>query len=614
MADPSSHPRLPALDRHFWLVVAAATLVLLVRAVLILSAHNEIMDSQFHLRSGIALLTGNPGGIIDPANDAPLGQILMAAPIVMLGVTPDKPIDPATWPAEVSRPGEPPTSPQRDQLARTIRRAVLYGNYLRPETILLIVGLWKSLLFVPCIAVVFQWCRALYGLRAGWLAAALVLVDPTFAAHVPVVALDTLGVEGIVIACFCLWRYFEAPATRSLATASAAMAVAVLLKHTAVIVPGVALLMAAWYWVALPLARRQPWRDRIRPRLGDFLRGALIFLLGIWVLTGFDFSAPSRQFQGAMPHVANESRAREVFLATLDRPWPGGVYVGRIVSGFLTSGQPHRAFMWGEIKPGGWWYYFPVLATYKVPIGIGVVALLGVASLAWVRWRSGEMSLFIPLLCWAALLMSSNLNIGFRHFLPAYVFVLMLASRCVADGRTWSTIVAWLGVAAAAIHVVSYHPDNLSYLNFPRDHWWMRITESNVDWGQSLRKAARWIDEHPQAGKPIHFAPRWDRQLVSYEYLVGRRRATLLDRGATPPRSGILIISPVWVTGVYDAPDASPYAFLRAMTPIDVIGHALLVYDLGDEGDTSDRTNAAPATAPAARSGSSSGSIVTQPR
>jgi hypothetical protein len=191
--------------------------------------------------------------------------------------------------------------------------------------------------------------------------------------------------------------------------------------------------------------------------------------------------------------------------------------------------------------------------------------------------------------------MTSKINMGFRHFLPAYVFMLMLSARCVAQesprlGSTelaevrrgsWKAIIAWTAVLIAGVHATLFHPDYLSYLSYPRQQWWMDITESNMDWGQGLPEIAAWIDAHPQpSGKTISVAPRWDRQRVSYEWYIGDRRAKLLDRGDQPPTSGILIISPIWVTGVYDIPYPSPYEFVQSKKPIDVIGHSQLVYDL----------------------------------
>jgi hypothetical protein len=45
-----------------------------------------------------------------------------------------------------------------------------------------------------------------------------------------------------------------------------------------------------------------------------------------------------------------------------------------------------------------------------------------------------------------------------------------------------------------------------------------------------------------------------------------------------PPDSGILILSPIRLVGLYHGPER--YKHLRNIEPTDVIGHALLVYDL----------------------------------
>jgi hypothetical protein len=57
-------------------------------------------------------------------------------------------------------------------------------------------------------------------------------------------------------------------------------------------------------------------------------------------------------------------------------------------------------------------------------------------------------------------------------------------------------------------------------------------------------------------------------------YLPGVRQ--LADEEPAPTK-GLLIISPVWVAGVYGQ---EQYAFLRSRTPDGVIGHCMLVYDL----------------------------------
>ncbi len=124
-----------------------------------------------------------------------------------------------------------------------------------------------------------------------------------------------------------------------------------------------------------------------------------------------------------------------------------------------------------------------------------------------------------------------------------------------------------------------YHPDYLSYFNYPRHQPYLAISDSNVDWGQGLKQVREWIDAHPQNGRPIYLGYFHNEHKKSprLDYYLGNRVISLdtLDR---PPASGILIISPVWVSGAYDLADS--YAALRKCEPVAEIGHCMLVYDL----------------------------------
>jgi hypothetical protein len=184
----------------------------------------------------------------------------------------------------------------------------------------------------------------------------------------------------------------------------------------------------------------------------------------------------------------------------------------------------------------------------------------------------------IPLVAWLVFLMSARMNYGFRHFLPAYVFILMWAGRAVAEAGWVVKALAWAGAAAGAVHGVWFHPDYLSYVNFPRERVWMQMTDSNLDWDQATRQIPRWLADHPHPQQQVHVALRSGQGGHAGSYYLGDH-VHIVERGKPPPQTGILIISPVWVTGVYDDGN-NPYEFLRELEPIDVIGHALLVYDL----------------------------------
>ncbi len=538
----STRSRWSWCDRHFVLMMLVAAAVLFPRSALVVSSQSERVDDEYHLRRGIQYLKRNLAGNADlPLNDPPLGEGLGALPLWMAGC----------WPKGKG----------------TIETA-LYGYRWSADWILMFIGIWKVALFLPCVAVVFQWTRRVYCVQAAWMAVALLLVEPTLAAHVPLPTLDVLGVEGIVISCFLWWRYFERVTWGRLIAACGMSGIALMLKHTAVILPGVVLVMAgAWWWRR---NRSQPQAALPHARMILKLAAApVLVFIAIWLLCFFDFAKPVLPMDWGQKHPMLEK--------LLDRRLPAATYLQSFIEAQSHAGGGHETYRFGKAGKSGVWYYFPIVATYKVPVGIGLILLLAIASLWKVRPRWQEAALLIPMIAWAALMLTSKINIGWRHFLPAYLFMLMLATRVVlADGRIWR-VAAWCAVAIAAGHVLSYHPDYLSYINCPRHKPYLQISDSNIDWGQGLKAARRWIDAHPQRNVFVRDFGWGPDRLFNVKKRIGKR-ATVLDRGDPLPREGVLIISPVPLAGVYERSD--PFRVLRNEDPDSVLAHSLLVYDL----------------------------------
>jgi hypothetical protein len=526
-------------DRHLWLALLLAAAVLLPRAILIAGAHSECYDDEYHLFRGARFLQKNLAGLAQ--SDPPLGEGLSALPLALTN----------------SRPGW---------------SGGLYDHSLRPESLLLMVALWRSLLFLPVLMVAFAWCRRLYGVRAAWPVLAILLVEPTFAAHIPLAALDALGMGGIVVACYLAWRFFDAPSRGRLVAAACAVPFALLLKQTAIILPLVVLGYAVLFWGLQPWLDREPaaaWRAALPARLRMLAGGLLIGMAALWALLLFDVSRPD------IPPDWIESSALK---QTLDRPLPAGLYLGSILRSNWHAARGHPSYLFGESSMTGWWYYFPAVMSCKVPIGIGMLLLLGLLSLRRSPPRFAEWSLFLPLVAWTALMLATRINIGMRHFLPAYVFMLMLAGRSLRDERKGVAIAAWGALLVAALHAASFHPNYLSYVNWPRDRVYLSISDSNLDWGQSLKQVRDWIDRRPQTGRPVHLLYFGDPNSPMRIRYYLRDRVIPIDRQGPLPRGGLLIASPVWVAGPFDP--AGRYAALRTLTPVDVIGDSMLVYDL----------------------------------
>ncbi len=534
------------VDRQFWLAIALAALVLIPRGYLISNAHSERIDDEYHLQRGVQFLNrivvNNPQL---PLNDPPLAEALTVLPLWLAGC----------W-------------ERQPQIV-----SALWGHRWSADAILNTIGVWKSILFLPMIGVAFTWCRQLYGIRGAWLAVGLLLVEPNFAAHIPLPTIDVLGVEGIVITCYLAWRYFEHPSALRLISAAVATGFAMMLKHTAIILPAVILVFAMLWWIVKPQAQPRWMR-----RLGAYATGVVVVLITIWTTCLFDISRPSFPVMPESKRLPDTWRELHPTTARiLDRPLPAGLYISSLLEASLHARLGHVSYLFGETTRDGWWYYFLVVATFKVPIGIALVMLLAVVSLWFVRPKWDELGLLVPMVAWSAFMMKSNINIGFRHFLPAYVFMLLLASRTgVVPGKA-RLIATWLAIIAAAAHTLTWHPNYLCYVNSRRHSAWRAITDSNVDWGQGWKFARQWIDQHPD--RPIYVRDMgWTkRRLTSVRRRVGPA-ATVIGRGVELPTSGVIIVSPVTLVGMYGSSDQ--YKALGKCEPIAILGDSLRVYDL----------------------------------
>ena len=110
----------------------------------IVRSQSERVDDEYHLIRGIMYLKRHLEGNVNlPLNDPPLGEGL-ALPIWMGGY----------WPKGTSV------------------TTALYNFPNCADRILMLIGLWKVLLFLPMVGVVFAWCRRVYDARAAWLAVA----------------------------------------------------------------------------------------------------------------------------------------------------------------------------------------------------------------------------------------------------------------------------------------------------------------------------------------------------------------------------------------------------------------------------------------------------------
>jgi hypothetical protein len=372
--------------------------------------------------------------------------------------------------------------------------AILYaGDYWRN---LALARLGNLPFFILACLVVYWWgCRwssQVTALCAVFLFSTL----PPVIGHGGVATNDLACCASIALAGFCLLGWAEVPSWKRAAFLSAALAFAVLCKLSAVFyVSGFGIVLAAVYWPQ----RRVITGPILGLRLRQFAVVLLVALILIW--GGYRFSvvrlASVPQFDRVVKQVPALSTASHVPLPLTE------LFLG-VTAVIHHNERGQDSYLLGKYGKGGWWYFFPVVLASKTPLGLLMVSILSFALAG--RWL-GEphralrlATLLFPLVI-LGVAMSSRINMGVRHILPMYPFLVIVA----AEGVVWLCTrprAKWMAAAAVAllgfdlVHTSAAGIDQLAYFNpTAGSHPENVLCESDLDWGQDLHRLSLRLRE-----------------------------------------------------------------------------------------------------------------------
>lgn len=256
-------------------------------------------------------------------------------------------------------------------------------------------------------------------------------------------------------------------------------------------------------------------------------------------------------------------------------------------------GEGRASYMAGRHSTTGNFWYFPLALLLKTPLSLLALAALGLWS--WLR-RPGQELLWcaLPPAAYFAAACLSKTQIGYRHILPVYPF-LVLAGGCAA-ARLWEqgrarragalSLCAW-----AALSVLRVHPHHLAYFNElvggpSQGHRW--LVDSNLDWGQGLKELAAELSRRGNpaiflsyfgVADPSYYGIRY--HPVGFVSNVERRDGVVAP---APGRELWLAVSATNLRGVYYR-DKQAFSWLESRTPAFVAGHSIFVYELGADLD-----------------------------
>src|SRR5258708_1722843 len=244
-------------------------------------------------------------------------------------------------------------------------------------------------------------------------------------------------------------------------------------------------------------------------------------------------------------------------------------------------------YIFGQVYPHGQWFYFPAAFLIKSSLALLVLLLLVpfAVALRGAGYRRELAFLIIPAGVYFAVAMVTGLNIGVRHILPVYPFLMVLtgwaAAELIAEKRRLAYAVA-LVLLVGVYSSLRVFPVYLAYSNElwgGPAHTYEYLSDSNVDWGQQLKSVKQYLDQRHEKNCWFGYfaAVAADPQ---YYGIPCRPLTTIASVWLQPsievPASvdGPVLISAGVLSGYeFGTGELNPYAQFRPLRPNAVISH-----------------------------------------
>ena len=400
----------------------------------------------------------------------------------------------------------------------------------------------------------FLLSRRHLGGAAALFAAALVAFVPDMLAHAGVAYNDIALAFAFLPGLYALDAAVRRPTPGRVALAALAFALTACVKFSGLILGPIALAL-----LVLEAASGR-WRDRA-------WRRAILMAVPVFLIVSY---------------------------ATIAVVYMGDWRLAQFVEGLhqsLRDTAGRTAFLLGERYVGGRWYFFPVEFLLKTPVALHVLILLAAIGAlgatrrkSWRAWLThGARAPAVGAAFFLLGLVTSSLNIGFRHALPMLPPLCILVAQGVEPlwnrGRVELRAALALVFASFVASTALHYPYFLSYVSeyVQARPLYETVADTSTDWGQGLvalrdfmrergirEVALGYLGSAVPVGYGIRYVP-----MPSYYTLP------VVDPAIPAPRYLVVsasLLAGLWVTG-------DPYAALRKAKPVAVVGGTLYVFD-----------------------------------
>jgi hypothetical protein len=508
---------------------AAAALLAAMGALMFASAWDDTItfDEEPHIAAGFSYLR-RADYRFNPEHP-PLMKDLAALPLLFLNL--NEPWDDPSWTA-----GE----------AWDFGAKLLYGSGNDPDSITRVARAPMILFAVALGWFLFWWTRREFGNGTALLGLFFYTFSPTFLAHGRYVTTDVGAAAGFFVSTAAFLSFLRNPSTMATVLAGASLGLALLAKFSTILLVPI-LLMLALSWALLQPDNKtnsRRWLRWVRRRAGFVMvvrwpasskvlaQAAAVILIGFLavyvVYLHHTWNYPADRQRADVERIlvgrGVGHTPKDVTIWAADttpfRPW-GQYWAGLFQTVQRASNQQNRYFL-GEIHTTGLPLYFPFVYLVKEPLALHILTLIAMVAVLGSRWQprrwrdrisNGFTSyafLLVIFVYWIASI-AAGINIGVRHILPTFPFIFVLVAhatvamvRRLRDRRTQVPILGWLPLVTLAlllgwhaISVVRVHPSYLAYFNELAggpENGWHYVVDSNIDWGQDLKRLALFAE------------------------------------------------------------------------------------------------------------------------
>jgi hypothetical protein len=268
----------------------------------------------------------------------------------------------------------------------------------------------------------------------------------------------------------------------------------------------------------------------------------------------------------------------------------------------------NTVYFMGMISASGWWYYFPVVYFLKIPLAFHILTTISLLSVVyfikkpfWVKplekikeyllSHFTEFSMVVFLAIYWFTSIYGNLNIGIRHILPVLPFTYVLVSlglvavmERIKKPAFKKAAIFLLGllISRYIASSVSTYPYYLSYFNEIGggiDNGYKYVVDSNYDWGQDLKRLAKFVEENNIEKIKVNYFGGGD-----LRYYLGDKQEWLDDKSG--PQKGWIAISATLLQGGRGNPvegfsqPTGYFKWLDSYTPFARVGKSIFIYHI----------------------------------